>query len=389
MRRLSSLAISLAGLLLAIPPAARADDAPRVATLRVPSGGLQPQAIADAEGTIHLVAFRGDPASGDLFYSARKRGDERFSEPIRINSQAGSAIALGTIRGAQLALGRDGRVHVAWNGSNSALPKNAAGSTPMLYARSDAARAKFEPQRNLMRRTSALDGGGSIAADREGRVFVAWHGRAEDSDAGESGRALYVARSNDDGETFADEVAALDRPTGACPCCGTRSLADARGNLYILFRAAGTSVRRDLVLVTSRDGGKGFRSHPVHPWTINACPMSSESLAEANGTVIAAWETAGRVYFARVDPASGPSEPLGPPKKTGQKHPSVAVNDRGQVLLAWAEGTGWQKGGDLAWQVFAADGTPLGKPGRVEGGIPAWGLAAAVAMPDGSFAIVH
>ena len=40
-----------------------------------------------------------------------------------MNSQAGSAVAAGTIRGAHLALGRKGRVHVAWNGSGTALPK--------------------------------------------------------------------------------------------------------------------------------------------------------------------------------------------------------------------------------------------------------------------------
>jgi hypothetical protein len=39
-----------------------------------------------------------------------------------VNSQPESAIAAGTIRGAQLAIGKAGRVHVAWNGSQNAEP---------------------------------------------------------------------------------------------------------------------------------------------------------------------------------------------------------------------------------------------------------------------------
>jgi hypothetical protein len=47
-------------------PAARRTS--RVALLRVPNGGIQPQAVVDAKGTLHLIYFKGDDASaGDLF----------------------------------------------------------------------------------------------------------------------------------------------------------------------------------------------------------------------------------------------------------------------------------------------------------------------------------
>jgi hypothetical protein len=35
-----------------------------------------------------------------------------------VNHIDGSAIATGTVRGAQIAVGAKGRVHVAWNGSH-------------------------------------------------------------------------------------------------------------------------------------------------------------------------------------------------------------------------------------------------------------------------------
>ena len=51
-----------------------------------------------------------------------------FSKPIPVN-QPGSAMALGNIRGAQMAVGRGNRIHIAWNGTEP------TGHIPMLYAR--------------------------------------------------------------------------------------------------------------------------------------------------------------------------------------------------------------------------------------------------------------
>src|SRR5262249_13223052 len=148
----------------------------RVRVIATPDGGIQPQAAIDDHGVIHLIFFKGEPAGGDLMYARLQPGVERFSIAVRVNSQTGSAIAIVTIRGGQIALGRGGRVHVAWNGSNGARPSNPFGGSPMLYTRSAPQGTAFEPQRNLMQRTSALDGGGTVAADGAGNVYVAWHG---------------------------------------------------------------------------------------------------------------------------------------------------------------------------------------------------------------------
>src|SRR5205814_404532 len=118
-----------------------------------------------------------------------------FSPPVRVNSQPGSAVATGTIRGAQIALGQGGRIHVAWNGSQKARPVNPIKGAPMLYARSDESRSAFEPQRNLMQRTFGLDGGGTVSADSAGNVvYVGWHGRTTDAPEGEAGRTMWFAR---------------------------------------------------------------------------------------------------------------------------------------------------------------------------------------------------
>jgi hypothetical protein len=358
---------------------------------RTPDGGIQPQAILDAQGTIHLIYFKGDPAGGDLYYVRRPAGQEVFTRPVVVNSQRGSAVAIGTIRGGQIAAGRDGRLHVAWNGSQRAKSADPAGGFPMLYTRSNQDATGFEPQRNLMQRTTALDGGGTVAADRQGHVYVGWHGRSESDPQGEAWRAVWIAKSNDDGATFGPETRALDSPTGACACCGTRALVDRRGTLSMLYRAATANVNRDMTLIRSTDSGAQFRAESLSPWRTGICPMSSESLCDTDQGVLAAWETDGQVFFARIDPetmaVSSPTAPPGPGK--GRKHPAVAASPTGEVILVWTEGTGWQKGGSLAWQLFDRSGKPKGKQERVEGGVPIWGLATVVARPEGGFLVIY
>src|SRR4051794_4480365 len=90
--------------------------AANVSVLRTPNGGIQPQAAVDASGTVHLIYYKGKDGAGDIFYVRQQLGDKDFSKPIQVNSQPGSAMAIGTIRGAQLAIGKNGRVQVIWNG---------------------------------------------------------------------------------------------------------------------------------------------------------------------------------------------------------------------------------------------------------------------------------
>ncbi len=197
-------ALLILGLLAASPSLAGAadPDPPRVEFVPTPDRGVQPQAVVDGSGTIHLVYLRGDPGASDVDYAARRSDETSFGPSIRVNSEPGTALAIGTVRGARIAIGRGGRVHIAWNGTQKAKPANPINGSPMLYARSDESRTRFEPQRNLMTRTAGLDGGGSIAADGSGNVYVTWHGQAKGS-AGEGNRRLWVARSTDDGATFA------------------------------------------------------------------------------------------------------------------------------------------------------------------------------------------
>src|SRR6187551_3151894 len=88
-------------------PLLNAAESKKITVLRAPNGGIQPQAAVDAAGVVHLIYYKGDAGGGDVFYVRREMNTENFSKPIQVNSQPGSAIAAGSIRGAQLALGRN------------------------------------------------------------------------------------------------------------------------------------------------------------------------------------------------------------------------------------------------------------------------------------------
>src|SRR3974390_1921521 len=117
--------------------------AARVTLIRTPDSGIQPQAAVDSAGVVHLIYYKGDPTGGDIYYAKRAPGQAAFSKSIRVNSRSASAIAMGTIRGAQLAIGRNGCVHVVWNGH--APEKGSYKDAPMLYTRLNDAGTGFEP----------------------------------------------------------------------------------------------------------------------------------------------------------------------------------------------------------------------------------------------------
>ena len=368
--------------------------------LRLPDGGIQPQVVADDRGTLHVLYYGGDGLHGDVLYTRSGDGGKTFSSGVRVNS-TGSAIATGTIRGAQMALGFGGKVHVAWNGSSAAMlrgpvnPDDGKSGAPMLYSRLNDTGTAFEPERNLMHRSFGLDGGGSVAADNAGNVYVVWHGIGTDLKSGagaegEARRAVWVAKSTDDGRSFIDEARAWQEPTGACACCGVKAFASRDGSLHALYRSATKAVHRDIYLITSKDHGKSFRGGLLHKWDINACPMSSMDFAEDGKSIIAAWETGGRVYWARIgsDRLEGIQPIQAPGDVNGRKHPRLAVNGSGEVLVVWTEGTGWQRGGSLAWQVYDRSGQPTSEKGAAAG-VPAWSFAAPAVNTDGSFSILY
>ena len=166
-----------------------------------------------------------------------------------------------------------------------------------------------------------------------------------------------------------------------------RRTRDSRGDVLALYRAAYEMTNRDETLLISRKNGANFEIAYSHYWSVGTCPMSIATISETSGEILAAAETYGSVFFVRLDPKTGKgSSPVSPDTKA--KHPVAVSNSRGEVLHAWAEGTGWNKGGSVAWQLYDREDKPISEKGRAEGLQP-WSLPTALAEPDGSFTVVY
>jgi hypothetical protein len=118
--------------------------------------------------------------------------------------------------------------------------------------------------------------------------------------------------------------------------------------------------------------------------------MSGASFgAQPAGGAVAAWETAGQVFFAEVDAkAMSLGKISSPSGNVKRRHPVAVKNSRGETLLAWSEGTGWAKGGAAVWQIFDAKGNPTLDQGRGED-LPVWDLVTAYTKSNGDFVVIY
>jgi hypothetical protein len=364
---------------LAIASLALALARPPVSVIHVPNNGIQPQ-IVQVDHVVHLLYYSGDPAHGDLYYTNSKDEGGSWSSAVKVNTETGDAIAIGNIRGGQLAVGKNGRVHVVWLGSKT----NSTGTDmgmPLLYTRLKDDGTGFEPERNLQGKTFSLDGGASVAADDGGDVYVAWHA-APAANGDESQRKVFLAESTDEGKDFAAESPVWDRETGACSCCSLKALSSG-DRVWIFYRGAEKDVQRDPYLLSSVDKGRSFIGHKMSDWEANTCPMSSFSLDTHNGKVYSAWERRGVIQWQA---SSGqPSRGVG----NHAKYPVILVNGDGETLLAWTEEMDWGTGGSVVWQVYDRNGKPVPSQSGRQDGVPAWSLVSAFVRKDGSFAVVY
>ena len=357
------------------PRAAAASSHAAVETLRIPEGGRLPKAVVDGDGTLHVMYVHGGTSRADLYHVTRESGATGWSEPRRVNSRELSVSGVGPVDGAQLAPGPDGRLHVVWL---------RAEPPTFFYTRSREDRPGFEPQRELPAgdHEGDLEAGPAVAADGRGNVYVFWHaGPVEDAR-----RSVYLAVSRDGGTTFETARRVSAAAEGACACCGLSALVAPGGAVHVSYRGAGDNVRRGQRLLTSTDHGRTFSDRLVQPWELGACPVSTTNLFAGPDGLTAAWETQGQVYFAGVGRLDDARSPPGE-ARFRRKNPAVAMDARGDTLLAWGDGPGFSFGGSLHWQVFDAAGRPVGEPGGGAGTIIDGSTVAAV-VQDGRFLVV-
>jgi len=156
--------------------------------------------------------------------------------------------------------------------------------------------------------------------------------------------------------------------------------------MFVLFRGATGGTERGMQLL--RGNGDQFEQIALDSWESSMCPMSTAAIEPSSDGALLAWEREGQIWWAKVS-ASGVSTPRAVPGDgDGRKHPTIAMDAAGQLLIAWAQGTAWAQGGDLVWLLFDP-ALQLIDTGRITTAIPPWSRAAAVARPDSGFYLIY
>lgn len=357
-----SLAIVALSLLSAIMSYAADKPTNPLSVVRVPGALKVLKAQLGADGAIHLLA---NSESGPRYLKSED-GGLTFSTPMAIVDMTGQRRGL-RFDGSDLAVGGDGRVHVAMsnNGWQLKVPKEESG---FFYASLAPGAKAFSSLRNLNHKPSE---GFSLAAGEGGAVTASFL----------SGK-LYTMVSRDGGETFSS-YEELNPAWDPCNCCTTSTTYGQDGRLALLYREK-TNDERDMYLALwdQSGGGKLSRTRISSTlWKIAACPMTYFTIVPSRKGYVAAWPTRGHVYFARLDKEGALLSPgeIKTPGMNGMRSELLALGAAdGTTLIAW------KNNDTLGWQLYDGKGDPQGKTGSAPS--PGNG-AAGIVLRDGRFVL--
>lgn len=377
------------------------EQASPVKIIRCPDGGQRPRLRRDGLGILHMIYVDAASDGANLFYRRSTDGGDTFSEPIRVNGVDGSVDASESSRGASVATGRDGRVHVAWMGSEATAVEVAGEGgaatrreRALFHARLADDRKSFEPEHNLIRSRWGITATPGITADAAGNVYVFWHAPGDElppegADPTEF-RRVWMVSSADDGATFSEERVVDDVAKGATDRCGLDADIDEDGTIYALYRCS-TERRKDMRLLYSEDGGQTFGSSYVDTWRRRIPPQTNGMLKQGGHHLVATWETEGQVFFAPIRRKTNkilqPFSPKAKPDEIWRQRPTATGNEDVSILV-WVEGNRGEPPTRLGWRTFdILLRAPLDR-GYIED-VPPGTVPDVFVRPDGSFAIVY
>jgi hypothetical protein len=292
-----------------------------------------PAVVADREGP--LVAWVTREGHDNVVYAARPGGAR-----VRVSPPDLSADSLHQAPG--LAAGPGGEIYVSW-ASRRPQPVGGLFASDLQLSRSLDGGKTFVAPLRVSDDTPTSHSFEGLAVDPHGTVLIAWI----ETRAGERPHT-YLARVTDGGRRVATTVKLDDDET--CVCCRV-SVAAAPGDVVtVLWRKVFPGDVRDMVLASSRDGGRTIGvAARVHAdgWRINACPHRGGSVAiDGRGRVHAVWYTEGTrnepaVLYATAADGRRFTAPRRVHVSTSSipDHARLAVNGQGRATIVWEDAT--------------------------------------------------
>ena len=348
-----------------------------------PAKGHEVQLSAAAVSVVRdgapIIAWAAPEGGDNVLYAARPGQ----SDPVRVNPAGTSVDSLHQAPG--LATGSQGEIYLTWS-SRRPVPVGGLFASDLRLSRSLDGGRTWDSHLviNEDRPTSHSFEGLAVAPD--GTVLVAW---IESRDTA----ATFVARVVERGSRVA-ETRRLD--TGeTCVCCRVDVAAGPGERVAVLWRKVFPENVRDMVLATSRDGGRTFDAPAlVHAdgWKIAACPHRGGSIAaDARGRLYAVWYTEGTdgrpdLLFATSADGRRFSAPRRLHTATGSipDHVRLAVDTAGRAVVVWEDSTAVRR--RVIMRTTLDGGRTLSPPQTLTQAVKAF--APDVAVAPGGFVVV-
>ncbi|MGE4056840.1 MAG: sialidase family protein [Vicinamibacterales bacterium] len=353
-----------------------------------------------SDGDFLIAAWSAAEPEGaaDIFTAVSRDGGRTFSDPVRVNSEPGTARVSGE-QPPRLVLAKqanaDPVVSLIWTASGE-------DGTRLLTSQSVDGARTFEPS-ELVPGTDAPGNRGweSLTAFGNGIVAAAWldhrqHAQNSDvasthhhhdaaADPNEEGVAM-AARSQLYFAAFDGESEPKPLTGGVCYCCKTALATGMFGSsdtVAVAWRHVYPGNMRDIAFTVSRDQGRTF-SAPVRAsedqWSITGCPDDGPSMAvDGEGRVHLVWPTAvtenGQPVKALFHTMTADGVTFTPrvklPTQGQANHPQIAAASDGSLVAIWDEsGSGSRSiarargvldaSGQIAFSRSAASGVETG-----------------------------
>jgi len=295
------------------------------------------QMAVDPGSNIDVLADGFAANTGTIYFTRSTDGGHSFSASVQVSAPS-STPSLGA-SGAEMAIGPDGTISVAWGDENG-------NRRELWYSRSTDGSTFSAPVKLWIALT---DGGGTtgnphIAIDSQSHVFVTF--------AAETG--IVVCRSADGGADFsaAQTISTIPEELSSSSGEDPRIAVDSSGHIYIAWQgvsASGTHV----YFTHSIDGGATFSSAMAVDNARGGSSLTGASwpslAIDASGDIDIAWlDNSGGscfscsdVYFGQsTDGGASFAKPINVSNQIGTKwSPDVAVEPDGSVYIFWTSYT--------------------------------------------------
>lgn len=331
---------------LALCAASLLQPAPSAPPKLVPTpAGAAAASAALFHGTLYVVYGKGS----DAFCIRSQDDGDTFSLPVAVNHRP-HTVTVGGERGPKILVTEDGTLHVIWIGDY----RKGGG---VWYTRSRDAGRTFEPERNLEDRPFGCDGAAITGKGRD--LYAFWlDGRGKNDAENPVTGTLVMAVSHDGGATWSpSEEVRYDFAGRPCACCRLEARTGPGDVVTVVFRSGYRNIR-DFYLLRSRASELPImraQRASSDEWKLEGCPMMGASfITMEDGSSFMAWMARGRVYWRRMLPQAGPSNPVEAPQSSSQRYPWLAPLPQAARALLWREE------GRICWEIFTSSGrTPV------------------------------